>query len=345
MARPRSVQCVVIIVVLVCLAHPSLATTWDEPWHETVVREADSFVLLEVLSNDKGKSITAKVLARLAGKKTAQTVTVDGFHRLRLTSRSAGHPPGFRFPKGFRSYFLLKKAKNSHQVATPTAGWAALNEGVVTATYRHSCHKALVRKELYEKSMTAIFKHLHGKKHDQEFIRGLFQKYLAQPPSDIDPSDVRGKASTLFFEQHVALECFVYFGEERDLKLLEPFLESSGAHVQISAARALSRINTDAAKQRLVAFIEADRDAFAKVMAVWGLRRLNATGQAERLKKYVASSNKETCGFGGSIMDPRVGTRFPGSVKGAIRRLLEEWKTGKRIPLPYGPFIDVGPGR
>jgi hypothetical protein len=317
------------LLTLFWLVQPCSATTWDEPWQETVIREADSFVLLEVLSNNRKKSFTARIDAHLAGEKPERPVTVDGFYCLDLRSYSSGHPPRLFFKKGYRGYFFLKigpEGKN-YRIATPTAGWATMNDGSVTAAYRHTYHKALVEKDLYEKTMTAIFKHLHGEKHDRRYIRGLFQKYLTQKPSDIDPKDYKGEASTLFFRQHVALECFVYFGKEADIKLLEPFLNADGYHVQISAARALGGLNSKAALERLMAFIEADRTAFAKVMAVWGLKRLGARDQAERLKKYLADGKDEKCGFGGNLMDPRVSTRFPSSVKRAIQGLLREWET------------------
>ena len=71
----------------------------------------------------------------------------------------------------------------------------------------------------------------------------------------------------------------------------------------------------------------ADRAPFAKVMAVWGLKRLGAREHAGRLRKYAATAKAagEKCGFGGNIMDPRVGTSFPGTVKDAIDALLAEW--------------------
>ncbi len=46
-----------------------LATTWDEPWHEKVVKEADYFVLAIVLTSDEHQGATLEVLKMLGGKK------------------------------------------------------------------------------------------------------------------------------------------------------------------------------------------------------------------------------------------------------------------------------------
>ena len=296
-----------------------------------MVRRAGCLVLVQVTENRDNKELLVKVIRHLAGENPGGAMTIKGFYGLKLTSASVGHEAPLRFPKGYTGYFLLKKAPDakSWQLATPTAGWATLGEKkVVTATFRHSYHKALVDADTYEKAMTAIFNHLHGKKHDAKFIRGLFDDVLKQKPAALDPRNYTGETSALFFKQHVAMECFYYFGTEADLPLLEPFVNSEDFHCQVSAARALSGVDCERSRKRLVEFVEAaDRAPFAKVMAVWGLKRLGARGSAARLRKYAATAKAagEKCGFGGNIMDPRVGTAFPDTVKGAIDALLAEW--------------------
>ena len=88
----------------------------------------------------------------------------------------------------------------------------------------------------------------------------------------------------------------------------------------------MSRIDTPAARARLFAFLTEDREGFAKVMAVWGLRRLDAREFLERLVAFIPNAATEKTGFGGSIMDPRVGTRFPASVKAAAEELVARWR-------------------
>jgi hypothetical protein len=74
-------------------------------------------------------------------------------------------------------------------------------------------------------------------------------------------------------------------------------------------------------------FIEGKNGVgFAKVMCVWGLKRLNARGMIPRLEAFVKTGADQETGFGGDIMDPRVGTYFPESVKDSIKVLLDEWR-------------------
>ena len=112
--------------------------------------------------------------------------------------------------------------------------------------------------------------------------------------------------------------------------LLDAFLKHPGYHVQISAVRALSRIDTKAARERLFAFLTGEGEGFAKVMAVWGLKRLDAREFRSRLEAFYPNAPTEETGFGGNIMDPRVGTSFPDSVKHAVGQLIEHW--GGKLP-------------
>ena len=302
-------------------------TTWDEPWHEDVVRSADSLVKLQVLTNDAGRKVTAKVLDRVAGGPVPDVLTIDdNYSLLELRSQSSdSHELELPFRRDQPYYVFLAKAKQGEHftIATPTSGWAKTTEGKVTATYRHSYHKALVPEALYRETQKAIFLFLHGSKHDDPAMQKTMHEWLQQKPGTL--SDDTG-ASQTFFCQHVALECFYYFGAKEDLPLLEPFLKEDGMNTQISAVRALSRIDTEPARARLFAFLTGDGTNFAKVMAVWGLRRLGAREYLDKLAAFLPKAPEAETGFGGSIMDPRVGTRFPRSVKAAVQALVDEWR-------------------
>ena len=108
--------------------------------------------------------------------------------------------------------------------------------------------------------------------------------------------------------------------------MIDPFLSADDYHVQISAVRAIDQINANDSKERLIEFIESDRVGFAKVMAVWGLEHLSAVEYTERLKAFMKNGKDEETGFGGNLMDPRVGTKFPESVKASVAALLDKWK-------------------
>jgi hypothetical protein len=122
------------------------------------------------------------------------------------------------------------------------------------------------------------------------------------------------------------LETFYHLGKRADLALLVPFMETDDFHVQISTCRAVSRIDSTSSKELLMKFIEGKGVGFAKVMCVWGLKRLNAKEMISRLEAYLKTGVDEETGFGGNIMDPRVGTYFPESVKASIKELLNDWR-------------------
>lgn len=86
-------------------------------------------------------------------------------------------------------------------------------------------------------------------------------------------------------------------------------------------------------------FIEAERHGFAKVMAVWELKNQGATDLLPRLRRFLADGLDEETGFGGDLMDSRVGTLFPGTVKEAVKELVEALDnetTDRPVQLPAG---------
>ncbi|HEX6810260.1 MAG TPA: HEAT repeat domain-containing protein [Planctomycetota bacterium] len=318
-----------LVVPVLFLASPPFST-WDEPWHEDVVRKAATFVKVKVLTNEEGRTATAKVLEHVCGTEVAGEITIEGYYLLTLRSRSAPDDElQIRLRKDNTYYLFLGKSERGDGWAlpTPSAGWAWLDKGNVLGTYRHSYHLCRVPEALYRDSQKAIFQSLHGVAHDDAAMQKLMRNWLEKPPAR--RKDDNQTAYETFFCQHAALECFYYFGKAAEVALLEPFLGDEDSHAQISAARALSRIDTKEVRERLFSFLTGNGDSFAKVMAVWGMRRLGAREYQERLAKFAATAPTEKTGFGGGIMDPRVGTSFPASVKAAVEELLDEWKKTK----------------
>ena len=304
-------------------------TTWDEPWMDEVLRDADSFVKIKVVES-KPEQLTARVTKRLAGARTPEEIRVVGFSLLQIGSTTAGiknSELAMGFNPQLEYYLFLKKGKKEGEylIATPTTGWAKIIKSGVNATYRHSYHQAIVSEDVYETTMTAIFARIHGEKIDETKVRAFMKEQLSQEPALVEKSQGDKDVIAKFCLQHAALETFRYLGREEDLPRIDPFLKADDFHVQISAVRAISRITSDGVKKRLIEFIEADRRGFAKVMAVWGLEDLDAREMEARLKKFVNEGKDEETGFGGNLMDPRVGTHFPKSVKTAVERLLAVW--------------------
>ena len=173
--------------------------------------------------------------------------------------------------------------------------------------------------------MSAIFKKIHDEEAGSELVLEYMNEHLSKKPALLSKSEGNEAVYKEFFLQHVSLELFRYFGTEDKLHLIDPFLSADDYHVQISAVRAIGQINAVESKKRLIEFVESDRVGFAKVMAIWALDGLNAREHEERLKVFVRNGTDEQTGFGGDIMDPRVGTRFPESVKSAVTDLLDKW--------------------
>src|SRR5690349_21326552 len=82
------------------------ATTWDEPWHEAVVKNADVFIRAKVVKNDKTK-VSLQIVKQLAGEKVPETLVVSGFSMLHLTSFSRGNDETeFHLTAGKEYYFF-----------------------------------------------------------------------------------------------------------------------------------------------------------------------------------------------------------------------------------------------
>ncbi len=317
-----------LFALLVCFvfAHNVRATTWDEPWHDEVIRGSDSFLKLKITA-DQGSVVKAEVIKFLAGERTPQQIELKGYWRLVLGSVSSDTSElRSPFVAGQIYYVFIKKSEkgNTYQIPTPTSGWATIQDEEVAATYRHSLHKALVPVGVYEKTMQAIFNGAKGQAYDTNFIETFIKEQLTQSVAVLKPED--SPMMKRFFLQHVALESFYHLGKGADLAMLTPFTESDNYHVQISACRAVTRIDSQASRELLMKFIEGKGEGFAKVMCVWGLKLLNARAMISRLEAYLKTGTDQETGFGGNIMDPRIGTYFPESVKDSIKVLLDEWR-------------------
>lgn len=294
------------------------ATTWDEPWHDQVVKKAQSFLLAKIVSVDLKKGIRLQLIKLLSGIAVSDTFSINGFNQLHLCSVSGGEGAMFNFEGVDSCYFFVSKNdSNAYSIATPTAGFAVLHNGVVSATYRHSYHQAAVDKDLYEKTMTAMFNAHHNIAYDTTSIKSFISLQLSQKPAGFDKSEI-----ALFFTQHVALELLYHLKLKREYKELEPFLTSENFHAQVSAARALYWNTESDSQSGLLGLIQNDNSRnFVKVIAIWALGEQHAVHLKEQLAKLAATASGDENGFGGNIMDPRVCTHFP-SVKAALNKLI-----------------------
>lgn len=314
----------VILGIILLASLQVTATTWNEPWHEEVVRLSDIFVKVKITETSESRA-TAVIVKDLGGTDTGRSITIQGFSNLQIGSTSGHtHELDLPFKVGNEYYLLLKRDAKSerYQLPTPTSGWAFVENNNVYATYRHSYHKALVPADIYEKTMLGIFSAAKGKTVSAD-VPAFVKEQLSMLPGKL--GSVEDAETKRFFLQHVALETFYHTGLGADRQLLEPFITFSEPQVQTSAARAIGRLRSKESQERLMKFIESDGAGFAKVMCVWALADQDARQLSPRLQAFEKKGKDQETGFGGSIMDPRVGTFFPSSVKGAVRELLAKW--------------------
>jgi hypothetical protein len=261
--------------------------------------------------------VKLKLIKNFGDKTLPDELLIDDFYTLNMTS-SSGHGVHFNFEKGEKLYFFLKKNdKGNYSLPTPTSGFANLNvENNVVATYRHSYHQALVPKDVYEFTYKNIWSHFKKGKFDVDSITAFIQHQLNQPPAGFEEDQV-----ALFFLQHVALETAYLLGIKPSFTLIEKFALSDNFHSRISALQLLGNLNTKESKELLLSTMKNELCGnFEQVIAIWALKRINDPSYIKKLKALSDQASDEMTGFGGNIMDPRVGTRFP-SPKEAIEAL------------------------
>ena len=310
---------VLLFLLLAAASRLAHATSWDEPWQETVVKKADYLVLARVTAADAHKGIKATVIRSLGGGALPDTIKINGFYSLQLCSPSPGEVPAFELGSTDSCYFFLqKKPSGEYAIATPTTGFARVKAGQVAATYRHSYHQALVPQAVYEATMTAIFQHYHGQEYDAAPVNALITSALALPPAHLDAA-----GRTTFFLQHAALETVYHLGLTTHYAAVLPFLrDTTNFHAQVSAARALTATPTPEDKQLLIKILasKSSRD-LTKVVAIKTLTTYRPAELKPQLAALAQTASDEPNGFGGNIMDPRICTQVP-TVKEALTTLV-----------------------
>jgi hypothetical protein len=276
--------------------------------------------LASIKTVDEEKGVSIQVLKTLGGDVLHGELLISDFYLLELCS-SSGHGVEFHMPQVDSCYFLLSRNKEGkYCIATPTTGFDYVSEGKVAATFRHSYHKALLPVDVYEKTMTALFRHYHNQPFDKTYINSFIKEQLAKKPASLEMADREN-----FFLQHAALESIYHLKLATQENLLLPFLnDKHNFHNQISGARAMVTNNTPQGKQALLHVLQdTTSDIFAQVICIRTLQTFNPKEMKTQLQQLQVKASEESNGFGGNIMDPRVCTFVP-SVKEALTELISK---------------------
>lgn len=309
---------IIVLLVLTLSIHLKVsAETWDEPWQKEIIQNADYFVLAKVLSNVDGIGTEIEIIKHFGNQKLEGRILINGFSLLNMTS-SSGHGVHLNFEKDQTLYFLLNEGKDgNYTIPTPTSGFAILElDKNVYATYRHSYHQALIPQDVYEMTYTEIWNYYKTGEFDKDRILPFINENIDKSPAGFDEDEI-----STFFLQHTAMETAYLLDMQIELYKLKEFVEFDNFHSRVSALQLLGNSNTEATKKYLFDFIlNEQNENFEKVIAIWSLNRIGGKVYKKKLLEIVDNLSDEDTGFGGNIMDPRVGTHFP-SPKGAVKEL------------------------
>lgn len=287
--------------------HQAKAETWDEPWQKEIIQKSDYFVLGKIIDvNDS--SLKVQIIENFGKETIEDEIIIDNFFMVKLTS-SSGHGVHFILDKDEIVYLFLKQNGNkNYSLPTPTSGFAIVtDDGNVKGTYRHSYHQTLISKEIYELTYKNIWSYYKENKIDKVKINKFINAQLKSIPSGFDEHEINQ-----FFLQHTALETAYLLDLKPAFKLVEKFANSDNYHSRISAIQLMGNINSTKSKDFLLATLTNEKFTnFEKVIAIWSLKKIGDKTYINKVKNSKNELSDEVNGFGGNIMDPRVGTYFP----------------------------------
>ena len=313
----RFIKIALFLILTLTVQTKVLAETWNEPWQKEIIKKADYFVLAKVLSNVDSIGAEIEIIKYFGNQKLTGKILINGFSLLQMTS-SSGQGVHLDFEKDQFFYFLLTKREDgNYAIPTPTSGFAILDDDKnVFATYRHSYHQALISQETYEKTYIEIWNYYKTSEFNKENILPLINEYIDKEPAGFNENEI-----STFFLQHATLETAYLLDISIDLERLKKFVESDNFHSRVSALQLLSNSDNKKTKEYLFDFVNnKQNENFEKVIAIWSLNKIGDKKYKEKLIEIAEYQSDEETGFGGNIMDPRVGTHFP-SPKQAIEQL------------------------
>lgn len=303
----RKIKILIILIVSITFQNTLQAETWDEPWQKEIIQKSEYFVLGNVIKLDS-LGVHIRITQNFGTKELPNKILINGFSLLNLGS-SSGQGVHFDFEEAQNHYFLLtKKEDGNFAIPTPTSGFALLDEeNNVYATYRHSYHQALIPKDIYEMTYKAIWNYYRGLDFDRKSVQEFINEQIDKEVAGFDENQI-----STFFLQHASMETAYLLDLPIELSRIEKFANSDNFHSKVSAVQLMSLIENQKTKEYLFTFIQSENNEnFEKVIAIRSLKKIGGKEYNDKLKKIANSLSDEETGFGGNIMDPRVGTRFP----------------------------------
>lgn len=310
-----------LVVVLVLFLSNAIGCTWNEPWQKEILKEAEYFVLGKVVAGEDSVGFSVQIEKSFGSDTLSGEIVIEGCFMAGHSS-SADHGSHFNFEEGDYGYFLLKKyGPNSYALPSPTSGFAkVVSDTSVYATYRHSYHQAVIPIEIYERTYIEIWDYYKRGVFDKDSIMTFIEEYMSKPVATFEKEEL-----PVFFLQHAALETAYLLDLELDFFKTMVFVSERNWHSTVSGLQLLGKIKGPNTTELLLDFIgEKKNDNFHIVIAIWALGEIAEKKDIKVLRKLVKKLSDEDTGFGGNIMDPRVGTRFP-SPKAAAEKLISTW--------------------
>lgn len=301
------IKLLVILVLTLSVQTNLKAETWNEPWQKKIIQKAEYFVLGNVVEIDS-LGVQIEILQNFGKNKLPNRILINGFSLLKLSS-SSGHGVHFDFEKGQNLYLLLTQREDGNfAIPTPTSGFAVLDEeNNVYATYRHSYHQALIPKDIYELTYQAIWNHYHNSEFDKGLIMEFINEQIEQSPAGFEENEI-----STFFLQHASLETAYLLDIPIELSRIQKFALSDNFHSKVSSVQLMSLLDDKKTMEFLFQFIQnEENDNFEKVIAIRSLKKIGGKDYNDKLIEIADQLSDEETGFGGNIMDPRVGTSFP----------------------------------
>ncbi|MBW1296293.1 hypothetical protein [Aquimarina litoralis] len=301
------IKILIVIIVSITFQNTLTAETWDEPWQKEIIQKAEYFILGQVVQVDS-LGVHVQVLQNFGEKGLSNKILINGFSILNLGS-SSGQGIRFTFKESQNLYFLLTKRQDgNYAIPTPTSGFALLDkENNVYATYRHSYHQALIPKDIYELTYRAIWNYYKELDYNKNRILKFINEQIDKKPAGFDENEI-----STFFLQHASLETAYLLDIPIKLDRIKKFAKSNNFHSRVSAVQLMSLLDDKETKEFLFDYILSDaNENFDKVIAIRSLKKIGKTVYRAKLMKIMHKLSDEDTGFGGNLMDPRIGTRFP----------------------------------